>query len=217
MTLNELIYTVRESIRRYTLDSTVDDREIIFQINLHRALYFKNELNKNYRDALETNKQTICLNVSPYEKDNCVLISNQTLPKFIELHESPSISRITSYLQHDIPFDIVSFNKFPFAGNGRFNKKNVFITLTPESKLFLKSGNPQLSMIDKILVTGVFENPLALQDFKCDLEQSEECFSYDKEYPLAPHAFIYFLPNITNYFLNKLQIPVDQSNNSDES
>jgi hypothetical protein len=217
MTLNEIIYTIRESLRRYTVDSTVDDREIIFQVNLQRALYFRNEFNKNYRDVIETNKQTLCLNLIPYEKDNCVLISNKEIPRFIELHEKPSISRITSSVQHDVPFDIVSFTKLPFVGNGRFNTKNVFVSLTPDSKLIVKSKNKQLSMLNKILVTGVFENPLALQSFKCDLEETQDCFSFDKEYPMSPHTFVYIMQNVVNYFLAKLQIPVDASNNADES
>jgi len=215
MTLNEIIYTIRESVRRYTLDSTIDDREIIFQVNLYRALYFRNEYNKNYRDVIETNKQTACVKLIEFE--NCTLISEKELPRFIELHEKPSISRITSAKQTNIPFDIVSFTKLPFTGNGRFNKKNVFVSLTPEGKMIVKSDNKQLPMLTKLLVTGVFENPLDLQDFKCDLEETQECFSFDTQYPIAPHTFVYVIQNVTNYFLAKLQIPVDSANNADEN
>jgi hypothetical protein len=213
MTYNEIIYTVRESIRRYTLDSTIDDREIIFQVNMQRALHLRNEYNKSARNAIETVKQTICLNLTQVE--DC-LLTTTTIPKFIELHEKPAISRITSKIQSDIPFDFVPFVKLPFVGNGRFNRKNVFISLTPDSKLLVKSGNPLIKMLDRILVTGIYENPLELKDFKCNFEQSVDCYSDDAEYPLTPHIFIYILPYVTDYFLRKLQVPRDTTNNANE-
>ena len=214
MTYNEIIYTVRESLRRYTVDSTIDDREIIFQINMQRALFLKNEYNKSHRNAIETVKQTLCVNL--IDDEDCTLVTEVQIPKFIELHEKPSISRITSKVQSDIPFDYVPFVKFPFAGNGRFNKKNVFVTLTPDSRLLLKSGNNIFKMLDKILITGVFENPLDLANFKCDLNEETDCFTKDKEYPLTPHTFMYILPLVTDYFLRKLQIPRDTTNNANE-
>lgn len=222
MTTNEIIYSVREALRRYTQDSTVDNREILFQVNLQRSLYYRNEFNKTQRSIDEDVKQTLCLELEVTTaaacgcSDSCnYLVTKKAIPPMLELHNGPALSRITSIDQLQIPFNYVKFTQLPFTGNGRYNKQMLFVSRLPDNKLIFKSNNPQVTLLSHVFVTAVFENPKELENY-CD-NNNVPCFDDDKPYPMKQHVLAYIMEPVINYFIAKLNIPRDNANNANDA
>ena len=61
MTLNKLIFDVREYLKQYNNDSDLDDRYITYLYGIKRAKYLRQELNNFQRTTDITSTQTLCL------------------------------------------------------------------------------------------------------------------------------------------------------------
>lgn len=222
-TYNEIIYSIREGIRQHTTDSDIDDRQIIFEFNLQRAFWYRREYNKKNVSIDDQIKQTICIDLEESsrsecdcEQNNCFILKTKTkIPKVLDLRDKPSISKITFNDVLNVPLSFVSYNKFPFVGNGKYNKNHVFATLHPNGYLYLKSSNNNFMMIEKIAVTLVLENPLDAKKFN-NCEDNTPCFDYDQEYPVKSHIIAQVKEEVINKFIRQLQMPKDLNNNSQE-
>ena len=220
-TYNEIIYSIREGIRQHTSDSDIDDRQIIFEFNLQRALWYRNEYNKKNTSIDDQVKQTICLELEKasasecdcFENDCTILRTNKKIPKLLDLRDKISISKVTFNDITGMPLSFVSYNKFPFTGNGPYNKNTVFATLHPNGYIYLKSANPSFKLIKNIAVTAILEDPLDARNFSCN---GEECFSSDQEYPVKSHIIAYIKNTVIEGFIRQLAMPKDLINNSQE-
>jgi hypothetical protein len=221
-TYNEIIYSIREGIRQHTSDSDIDDRQIIFEFNLQRALWYRNEYNKRNKTIDDQAKQTICLNLVKSSADECgcnedtdctILKSVQKLPPVLDLHDKLAISKVTANDMVSKPLSFVSYNKFPFTGNGPYNKDNVFVTYHPNGHIYLKSSNPTFLLMNRIAVTLILEDPLDAKEFTCN---EGPCFNPNKEYPVISHIISYIKDIVIKIFIQQLQVPKDQINNANE-
>ncbi len=220
-TFNEVIYSVRERIRQHTDDSDIDNRQILFELNIQRGLFYRNEYNKNNRTIDDEIKQIICVPLIHAVPEDCgcsddckYLRSTIKLPTFIELHDKNAITAIKSSKIGSIPFTFVPYNKFPFVGNNKFNKNAVFVTLHPSGYLYLKSANPNYLLINKVTVQGVFENPLEASKL-CDGDNCPNDIM-ESVYPVKSYVLAYIMDIIVQLFINKLSLPKDLTNNSNE-
>lgn len=221
-TFNEVIYSVRERIRQHTDDSDIDNRQILFELNVQRGLVYRNEYNKNNRTIDDEAKQIVCVPMEYTTAEACgcnddckYLRSSIKLPTFIELHDKIAITHVKSVEIGSIPFSYVSYSKFPFVGKNKYNKNAVFVTLHPSGYLYVKSANPNFKLIEKVLVHGIFENPLEAAKLCDEANCPDDIF--ESQYPAKSYILAYILDIVTNVFINKLQVPKDLINNANEA
>lgn len=221
-TYNEIIYSIREGIRQHTSDSDIDDRQIIFEFNLQRALWYRNEYNKKNTSIDDQVKQTICFELEKATASECdcieseceILRTKNKMPKVLDLRDKSAISKVTFNNITDMPLSFVSYNKFPYSGNGPYNKNTVFATLHPNGYIYLKSANPNFKLIENIAVTAVLEDPLDAKDFSCNFKS---CFNPKEEYPVKSHIIAYIKNTVIEGFIRQLTMPKDLINNSQEN
>lgn len=221
-TYNEIIYSIREGIRQHTSDSDIDDRQIIFEFNLQRALWYRNEYNKKNTSIDDQIKQTICLELVEASSSECdcfdsdctILRTSKKIPSLLDFRDKTSISKITFSDITGMPLSFVSYNKFPFTGNGPYNKNTVFATLHPNGHIYLKSTNANFKFIKSIAVTAILENPLDAKEFSCD---GQSCFNPNKEYPVKSHIIAYIKNIVIEGFIRQLSMPKDLINDSQEN
>ena len=221
-TYNEIIYSIREGIRQHTSDSDIDDRQIIFEFNLQRALWYRNEYNKRNKSLDDQAKQTICLDLVEANADECgcntetdckILRSVQKIPPVLDLHDKLAISKVTTNDVSSVPLSFTTFNKFPYTGNGPYNKNNIFATLHPNGHIYVKSSNPLYFFLESIAVTLILEDPLDAKEFQCG---NGSCFNPNLEYPVKSHIIAYIKEIVIRTLIQQLGIPKDQINNANE-
>ena len=79
MLLFEAIYDIREKLRQTIDDSNIDDREIIFELNNQRSLFYRNQYNQRNRVIDEEIKQSLCISLQQVSNDEFGADSNCTI------------------------------------------------------------------------------------------------------------------------------------------
>ena len=220
---SELIYDLWMTITPLVSDdSTLDERLIGYWVDSQRALWLRNELNKNRTidDNIIQSLGAVELEIVDtiegitYTGSSKILKSKLQIPVAIELHNSTAITRVGPLDLKCKPFKLVDYSTVPYVGNGKFNKNQIFA--------FLKGGymyitsdcnNPFMKSIKYINIRGVFEKPSEVSIFS-ELN-GEPCYTDDSPYPVNKWLIAYLKDAIIKADLKAFVQPnVDESNNA---
>jgi len=211
MNLNEIIYQLRLDIRKQELfdDDELSNRMIKKWVHDQRALWIRNEVNKNHTidDQII---QPACMELEVADRSECpskvtgvsVLKSKLELPKTIELHYTDGIIKVGSVDKLAYDYSYVHLERAKFAGNGLFNSKTITV-FRYNNYIYLVSKRVKnfARYVRFIMVYGLFEDPTALANFTH--VTGEACYSDDDDYPLNSWMWNYMRTEIL-----KLNLPL---------
>lgn len=205
MTLNELVYDLIESVvGTPTDDEEIDLRKVVFWIKNQRALWLRNQFNKGESIDDEVTQTLDNVEVELYDTiDNKVklhkpvLKSVLTIPGTIERHHKPTIVRVGSLDYTDIKFNIISYDRVPYANSGRFSKHdcNAFL-LNNRLHIIGHHDNMKWKAIKIVHLVGVFEDPELAGKFNGGL------WNWDSQYPLKSWMYDYMKAEIKKLDFN---------------
>ena len=202
MTLDYYIYEVRALLPKDW--PAIDNRIIIRWINLQRAVWLKNELNKD-RLIDDKIKQTI---ITPMEIVNrseipgikskhVILKSTLKIPTTIVRHYRDGIisTHNSDYLSEE--FNYVTQQEAIYSGSGKLNQNETYSFLYNDH-IYIKllKCNLATKLIDSIVVSGVFENPLEVAEMAYTGEQAFDILKV--EYPLPDALWTYMKQQVIN-------------------
>lgn len=193
VTLNKLMYDLWEVVREYiTDDDFLDKRKFKEWIHNQRALWIRNELNKNRTIDDNLIQDLGCLELENADVSSCCALpinctvkrTVKELPVTIERHNEPTFIRIGPINRMLKGFTLIPYSRAPYVTEGRFNRNQIYSFLL-NRRIYLVSGNsddPQLKLLKFINVLAVIENPEEAANFKsCD---GSSCFDEDSPYPI---------------------------------
>jgi hypothetical protein len=222
-TYNEIIYSVLDKLKPHLTDDVdISPREVAWEIDNARALFLRNELNKNRTIDPNITQDLGCVEMESSDRAECCDISTDCLiirtkleiPAAIELHNDTAITRVGPVDKMDLDFSFITYNRAKFAGNGKYNK-NIIYAFLRNNRIYLVSKNDKVKFINYINVAGVFENPTDVTPFtNCG---GDSCFSSDSEYPLNTWMVSYIQEAVINKFLGSLRMPTDTTNDGAET
>lgn len=189
--LNQLAYNILMSVKPHiTDDEDLNIRKVKRDVNLKRALFIRNELNKNRTidsNLMQTlgcvelelaNPVECCIDV---DVDCKLLRTVEVIPNAIELHDKKLITRVGNILFTHKKFNFVSYDRFIFTGNLPYNKNDVYATLH-SGRIYIKSNNIDHLGLKFIDIQGVFEDPTEAARFiNCE---NKPCYTDDDPYPI---------------------------------
>jgi hypothetical protein len=227
MTTNQLIYDVREAIRQIQDDSEISDRYIIYLWNLKRAKYLRNDLNNLQKTADNSVLQTMCMELERASANECnieedcgsIMRTKKPIPKPLELHLKSAITTIKPTTRISVPFNYVNKDRAVYSKYSTFGNA-VYSFLDADMHIYLVSQSDVVKLIECITVTGIFEDPLSLKEFKtcCGCEIPKPCFDEStSEYPLQAHHVDSIRAEIVQALVGTLQLPEDKANDTDDS
>lgn len=219
-TLNQIVYRILGKLEvNSTDDSNTDLREIESEVHKKRALYLRQELNKN-RSIDENVKQDLgCIELEVVDRAQCcdievdcsILRTAVDIPKAIELNfGNPLWVGPVDKLEY--PFSFVTLEQARWAGNGRFNSKAIF-AFPLNRRIYLISKDDSHKFMTHINVRGVFEDPTAAGVFT-NCTTGSSCYTKDTEYPVNEWMLNLIEQEVYNEFLPKLKNPVDTNNDA---
>lgn len=220
--INEITYSVRESLKEYTDDTELDDRYIVYLYNIKRAKYLRQELN-NYMRTVDTSvKQSYCDELEEVPLNKCginytcgtLLRTKLKVPKPVELHTKTAITSVKSTNLISTPFNFISKERMSALEGSPFSR-GIYAFLDDDDYIYVYSKGDGYKFIECITITGVFENPLDLTLYKdcCGCEEPTACFDENtSEYPLQPHFIDLIRDEIIQDLIRTKQIPEDKIN-----
>lgn len=195
MTLEKLVYDIREALKEYSDDSELDNRYIEYLWALKRAKYIRQDLDRFGREFNTTTLQTFCSPIEMVSTNECgldltcdkIARTTLTIPTLLQLSTRNSLYRVSPADKLSEKFTVIERNRAFASKDSLFDYTKVF--LHDDDRLYLvnKSG---VYHTDCISITGVFEDPVELKNYKecCDCDNDDTCYDpYSDTYPISPH------------------------------
>tara|TARA_R110000822_G_scaffold73853_18_gene177662 strand:- start:11854 stop:12543 length:690 start_codon:yes stop_codon:yes gene_type:complete len=224
--VNELVYDVREAVKAFSDDTELDNRYILYQYNNKRAKYLRQDLNQYQKTVDISITQTLCLALEEVSLDECgmeydcgtLLRTTQPLPKPLDLHTKPAITKVKPTNRLAISFNFITKEKAAYADSAPFAKA-VYSFYDPDGYLYVYSNSDSYKLLDCLTVSGVFRDPTALAAYStccnCKVTADTVCFDEDtSEYPLPLHYIDIIRNEIITELLQKAGVQEDKINNS---
>ena len=219
--LTDLQSEIEEALRINSDDSEVDRRLITRLIAEQRALWIRNEYNKNRSISEDVTQDLGCIAMELKDAADCcsdiveagckVLRTAVDLPKPIEYHNSSGFTRVGATNTIKAPISLIPYQRVPFAGNGRFNQGRIFAFYL-NNRMYLYSKTEDFMQIEYLNIRGVFEDPTAAGSFRTCSDLV--CWTPDSEYPINDWMWTYMKEQIIQQLLRQESIPMDEDNDA---
>jgi hypothetical protein len=226
--LNSLAFELLEFYRgQLTDDVNLDSRLVKQLIHEQRALWLRNELNKNrtidpnfIQDLgcveLETVDANTCLSCQVVSTGCNIKRSKLQIPNTIERHNDTTFTRIAPINLLKSSFSVVPYQRAVFSGNGRFNFNHIFVFIH-NGYIWLKSNQDNIEFwaLKYINIQGVFEKPDEIRNFtNCS---GVQCYNDDMKYPINLWMWNYIKGEIFKQLNIKQVVPTDTINDGSEN
>ena len=219
-TYKELVYMCLDELKLYSDDALYTEEHIMFLLGKYRTFLIKQRYSDVKKQIPESNYQTICLDlikVPAISGEPCeggsYLRSKKKIPFLMKIG-NPRVYPI-DYYQGEITY--VSRDRMRYVGYNKYLQNIIYASLGPDNYLYFKSFNPQFLYLEKIRMTGIFEDTLAASELQCPDENGNiVCDVLDREFPIE-NALIPSLIQLVVEELTKAEYkPEDKENNSDD-
>ena len=219
-TYKELIYMCLDELKLYSDDASYTEEHIMFLLGKYRTFLIKQRYSDVKKQIPESNYQTICLDlieVPAISGEPCeggsYLRSKEKIPFLMKIG-NPRVYPI-DYYQGEITY--VSRDRMRYVGYNKYLQNIIYASLGPDNYLYFKSFNPQFLYLEKVRMTGIFEDTLAASELQCPDESGNTvCDVLDREFPIE-NALIPPLIQLVVEELTKAEYkPEDKENNSDD-
>lgn len=217
-TYRQLIYIVLDELKISTDDSYFTEDHIAFLLNKYRSLLLKQLYKDVKKEIPESNFQTICLDLKEVPaipeipcEGGSYLRSTEKIPNMMTIAKP----KITTENQFQTDITLVSKDRFKYVGNNKWLQNIIYSTLGSDNYLYLKSSNPQYLYLEKVQVSGVFEDPEQATELRCD--KDEVCDPWDSNFPLEEGLIPQLIKLIIQDLAGVRIIPEDKDNDSNDS
>ena len=215
-TFRQLTYLVLDKLKSITNDSHVQEEHVLFMLNTYRTFLLKQRYSDIKKEMPESNYQTICIDLEQVNAINGIpcegadyLKSVQEIPNLMQVGKQ----RITSVDFFQGNFAYVNNERFKYVGGNKYLRNQIYGTVAPDNHLYLKSDNPQMYYLEKVKMTGIFEDAAKASELECD---NNECDVFDREFPLEESLVQPLVELIVKDLSTSLYQPTDNENNDND-
>lgn len=214
-TFREIIYMILDEMKISTDDSYFTEDHIMYLINKYRVLILKQRYSDIKKQIPESNYQTICLDlieVPAISGEPCeggsYLRSKEKAPFLMQIGV-PKIYPI-DYYQGEITY--VSRERMRYIGYNKYLQNIIYCSLGPDNYLYFKSNNPQYLYLEKVKLTGIFEDSINASQLQCS--NDKECDILDRTFPLEDSLIPIVIELVVKELLSAEYIKKDEENNA---
>jgi hypothetical protein len=192
-------------------------------INEQRALWIRNEYNKNRSIDPYILQDLNCLELELVNPIDCcidvpagckVLRTKKKIPNTIEFYFTKGLSTVGPADIMKPRFVLIDYSRVPYIGHGRTTSKSIYAFLYG-GYLYLTSRNLSYTLINYITARGIFEDPTALADYT-NCTTSAACWSPSDPYPMNQWMWAYVKQQVLQQLMQKGQFNTDDNNNADD-
>lgn len=218
MKYKDIVYMVLDEIKSTSDDAFFTEEHVLLLVNNYRNLILKQRYSDIKKPIPESNYQTICLNLIrvpaiagvPCEGDT-FLRSKEKVPFMMKIG-TPKVYPINYYLGE---ITYVSRERMRYVGYNKYLQNIIYASLGPDNYLYLQSSNPQYLYLEKIRLTGIFENIESVLDLLCDDSgDSINCDIMDKTFPIEDALVPPIIELVVKELLGAEYRPKDETNDA---
>lgn len=217
-TYRELVFLVLDELKLSADDSYYTEEHVIFMLSKYRGLLLKQQYKDVKKEIPESNFQTLCLDliqVPAITGEPCeggtYLRSKEKIPFLIDI-ATPRVY-IEDFYQGNITY--VSRERMRYVGYNRWLPNIIYASIGPDNYLYFKSFNPQFLYLEKVRLTGIFENPEIASELECDKSNST-CDILDMPFHLEEALIPQVVQLVVKELSGAIYKPKDSTNNASD-
>ena len=116
------------------------------------------------------------------------------------------------YYQGEITY--TSRERMRYIGYNKYLQNIIYCSLGPDDYLYFKSNNPQHLYLEKVKMTGIFEDAVAASNLQCS--DNRECDILDRTFPIESSLIPPIIELVVKELLGAEYRPSDSSNDSSD-
>ena len=217
-TYKELVYMCLDELKLYSDDALYTEEHIMFLLGKYRTFLIKQRYSDVKKQIPESNYQTICLDlieVPAISGEPCeggfYLRSKEKIPFLMKIG-NPRVYPI-DYYHGEITY--VSRDRMRYVGYNKYLQNIIYASLGPDNYLYFKSFNPQFLYLEKVRMTGIFEDTLAASELQCPDESGNTvCDVLDREFPIEAALVPPMIELVVKELLGAEYRPDDKTNDA---
>lgn len=221
MTYKETIYLVLDEIKASSDDAFFTEEHVLFLLGKYRTFLLKQRYSDVKKQIPESNYQTICLDlieVPAISGEPCeggyYLRSKEKIPFLMKIG-NPKIYPI-DYYQGEITY--ISRERMRYVGYNKYLKNIIYASIGPDNYLYFKSFNPQYLYLEKVRMTGIFEDTQAASELQCpDGNGDIVCDVLDREFPIESALVPPMIELVVKELLGAEYRPKDEDNDANDA
>lgn len=218
MKYKDIVYMVLDEIKSTSDDAFFTEEHVLFLVNNYRNFILKQRYSDIKKPIPESNYQTICLNLIQVPAiagvpcgGGTFLRSKEKVPFMMKIG-TPKVYPINYYLGE---ITYVSRERMRYVGYNKYLQNIIYASLGPDNYLYLQSSNPQYLYLEKIRLTGIFENIESVSDLLCDDSgDSINCDIMDKTFPIEDALVPPIIELVVKELLGAEYRPKDETNDA---
>lgn len=218
MKYKDIVYMVLDEIKSTSDDAFFTEEHVLFLVNNCRNFILKQRYSDIKKPIPESNYQTICLNLIQVPaiagvpcEGGTFLRSKEKVPFMMKIG-TPKVYPINYYLGE---ITYVSRERMRYVGYNKYLQNIIYASLGPDNYLYLQSSNPQYLYLEKIRLTGIFENIESVLDLLCeDSGDSINCDIMDKTFPIEDALVPPIIELVVKELLGAEYRPKDETNDA---
>lgn len=219
-TKQEIIYDIKERLNSYSDDSNLTDRYLSHLVDEYRSVFLRNKYTTFKRKIPVINKQRISLTMSPERTaryNGAIISSTSAIPSILDASTIDNRMILSNGQLESYNLNMVSAERFPHVANeDPFTRTMIFGAILDDQKLYLKSYDSNIQLMEEARLWGVFAKPIDAWNLSPDYSALVD-FDKDMEYPLEYQLLADMVRTIVKDLTIKYSIPVDKRNNADDS
>ena len=209
---------VLDELKLISDDSHFQEEHVLFLLDKYRTFLLKQRYSDVRKEIPDSNYQTICVDLEQVDAINGLpcegsdyLRSIKKIPNMMQVGKQRISS--TDFFQGNIAY--VNNERFKYVGNNKYLKNQIYGTIAPDSHLYLKSNNPQMYYLEKVKMTGIFEDSSKVAELQCpDEEGNTACDVMDMNFPLEESLIPPLMELIVKELSGHAYQPADDENNA---
>ena len=211
---------VLDEIKSTSDDAFFNEEHVLFLINNYRNFILKQRYSDIKKPIPESNYQTICLDliqvsaISGMECEGGVFLRSKEKVPFMMKIGNPRVYPINYYLGE---ITYISRDRMRYVGYNKYLQNIIYASLGPDNYLYLKSSNPQYLYLEKVKLTGIFENIGDVSDLLCDESGDNSCDIMDRTFPIEDALVPSIIELTVKELLGAEYRPEDKQNDSDDN
>ena len=216
----ELVYMCLDELKLVSDDSHFAEEHILFLLDKYRSFLLAQRYKDIRKEIPDSNYQTICVDL---EQSNAIngmpcegpdyMKSTQKIPYMMQI----GTQKISSLDYFQGNFAYVNNERFKYVGSNKYLKNQIYGTIAPDSHLYLKSNNPQVYYLEKVKVTGIFEDSSKAAELQCpDADGNTTCDVMDMTFPLEEALIPPMIELIVKELSGHAYQPADNENNAND-
>lgn len=218
MKYKDIVYMILDEIKSTSDDAFFTEEHVLLLVNNYRNFILKQRYSDIKKPIPESNYQTICLNLIQVPaiagvpcEGGAFLRSKEKVPFMMKIG-TPKVYPINYYLGE---ITYVSRERMRYVGYNKYLQNIIYASLGPDNYLYLQSSNPQYLYLEKIRLTGIFENIESVSDLLCDDSgNSINCDIMDKTFPIEDALVPPIIELVVKELLGAEYIKKDEENNA---